>query len=85
MFQMTAYGREANFRAPPKPGSPNAAPEWTAKVRYKSAASGLLGLNDEPDPDEDAPEQEAAAAPAAAKPMGRSLLRGLGALGRAIP
>jgi hypothetical protein len=40
-----AYGPEANFAQPPRPQDPKQAwePLWTAKVRFKSTASTLLG------------------------------------------
>jgi hypothetical protein len=47
MFSFIAYGEEANFAHPPRPRDPNAlwAPFWTAKVRFKSTASLMLGEN----------------------------------------
>jgi hypothetical protein len=40
-----AYGPEANFAQPPRPADPKIAwePLWTAKVRFKSTGSLLLG------------------------------------------
>ncbi len=45
MFSFIAYGEEANFAHPPRPRDPRApwAPFWTAKVRFKSTASIVLG------------------------------------------
>jgi len=45
MISFIAYGDEANFAHPPRPQDPKAAwaPEWAAKVRFKSTASLLLG------------------------------------------
>jgi hypothetical protein len=45
MLQMIAYGDEANFAYPPKPANPKTPwnPEWTAKVRFKSTTSAMLG------------------------------------------
>lgn len=45
MFSFIAYGEEANFAHPPRPRDPRApwAPFWTAKVRFKSTASLMLG------------------------------------------
>lgn len=45
MFNFIAYGEEANFVQPPRPQDPKVAWEqkWTAKVRFKSTASLLLG------------------------------------------
>lgn len=47
MFSFIAYGGEANFAHPPRPRDPDAlwAPFWTAKVRFKSTASLMLGEN----------------------------------------
>lgn len=44
-FNFIAYGPEANFAQPPRPKDPRQAwePMWTAKVRFKSTASTLLG------------------------------------------
>ncbi|MCR5873399.1 hypothetical protein LRS10_03835 [Phenylobacterium sp. J426] len=45
MFQLVAYGGEANFVHPPRPEDPKIAwnQEWAVKVRYRSATGGLLG------------------------------------------
>ena len=47
MLQLAAYGGEANFVHPPRPSNPKVAwnQEWAVKVRYRSATSGLLGMN----------------------------------------
>jgi hypothetical protein len=44
-FNFIAYGPEANFVQPPRPSDPKQPWEqiWTAKVRFKSTASTLLG------------------------------------------
>lgn len=44
-FGFIAYGPEANFAQPPRPGDPKQPwePLWTAKVRFKSTASLVLG------------------------------------------
>jgi len=44
-FNFIAYGPEANFAQPPRPSDPKIAwePLWTAKARFKSTASTLLG------------------------------------------
>jgi hypothetical protein len=41
-----AYGREANFVYPPRPGDPKVAwnQQWQMKVRYRSATGGMLGM-----------------------------------------
>jgi hypothetical protein len=43
-----AYGPESNFVHPPRPGDPKAPwnQEWTAKARFKSTASLVLGQGD---------------------------------------
>lgn len=40
-----AYGPEANFAFPPRPADPRAAwnPQWTARVRYRSTTSWMVG------------------------------------------
>jgi hypothetical protein len=45
MLNFIAYGDEANFAQPPRPQDPKVAwePKWTAKVRFKSTASLLMG------------------------------------------
>ncbi|WP_326524888.1 hypothetical protein [Sphingomonas sp.] len=47
MTTLTAYGPEANFVHPPRPADPKVPwrPEWTAKVRYKSQAMTLAGMD----------------------------------------
>jgi len=47
MFSFIAYGEEANFAYPPRPRDPRTPwePFWTAKVRFKSTASLMLGEN----------------------------------------
>lgn len=46
MLSMIAYGDEANFSDPPKPANPKAPwnLKWTAKVRFKSTTSTILGM-----------------------------------------
>lgn len=45
---MNAFGPEENFAFPPKPTDPKAVwnIEWTAKVRFKSFASFMVGMGD---------------------------------------
>lgn len=47
MAQMIAYGDEANFADPPKPANPKTPwnLKWTVKVRFKSTATVMVGLN----------------------------------------
>jgi hypothetical protein len=78
-----AYGEEANFVQPPRPKDPKVAWEqvWTAKVRFKSTASLLLGEGDSRQdarrtaPDAPAPQSR----PAAPDPVkeGINVLRGI--------
>ncbi len=43
MGNMVAYGPEANFAYPPKPSTGAWRPEWTARVRYRSNTTFLVG------------------------------------------
>jgi hypothetical protein len=45
MFQLVAYGGEANFVYPPRPQDPKVTwnQQWAVKVRYRSATGGILG------------------------------------------
>jgi hypothetical protein len=47
MLQMIAYGPETNLSWPPKPKDPKAAwdPEWNVRVRTKSTAMAMLGMD----------------------------------------
>lgn len=47
MLRMIAYGTELNVAHPPRPADPKIAwePQWTAKVRVKSVASAMLGMD----------------------------------------
>lgn len=45
-FQMTAYGGEVNFAYPDRPPPPKPwHVDWTVKVRYRSATSGIVGMS----------------------------------------
>lgn len=48
MVSLAAYGPEANFVYPPRPADPKVAwnQQWQVKVRYRSATSALLGMED---------------------------------------
>jgi hypothetical protein len=79
MLQMIAYGPETNLAWPPKPKDPKIAwdPEWNVRIRTKSTAMAMLGMNfgaaaqdREEAPQDDQPQE---------KPV-KKLLRGL--LGR---
>ncbi|WP_269714336.1 hypothetical protein [Caulobacter sp. NIBR2454] len=47
MVRVVAYGGEANFSHPPRPTDPKIPwnIEWTTKVRYRSEAAGVLGMD----------------------------------------
>ena len=47
MLTMIAYGPETNIAWPPKPANPKTPwnPEWNVRVRTKSTASALLGMD----------------------------------------
>jgi hypothetical protein len=47
MLRMIAYGSELNVVHPPRPADPKVAwePQWAAKVRVKSVASAMLGMD----------------------------------------
>ena len=46
MLSMYAYGPEADFAYPPRPANPRIAwnPEWTARVRYRSITTKMVGV-----------------------------------------
>ena len=46
MTQLYAYGPERNFAYPPRPANPRLPwkPDWTAKVRYRSNTTVMLGM-----------------------------------------
>lgn len=46
MGSLVAYGPEANFAYPPRPADPKAvwAPEWTARVRFRSMTTWMVGM-----------------------------------------
>ena len=47
MLRMIAYGNELNLAHPPRPSDPKIAwePQWAVKVRVKSVASTMLGMD----------------------------------------
>jgi len=47
MLRMIAYGSELNLAHPPRPTDPKIAwePQWAAKVRVKSVANAMLGMD----------------------------------------
>jgi hypothetical protein len=75
IVRLVAYGSELNLVHPPRPTDPRERwdPDWAVKVRVKSVAQGMLGMQ--------AAETTPAAAPEEKKPPGAlDLLRGV--LGR---
>ncbi|HET7125628.1 MAG TPA: hypothetical protein VFI26_00820 [Lysobacter sp.] len=73
MLTMIAYGPETNIAWPPRPANPKTPwnPEWNVRVRTKSTASALLGMDmgDMPrDGDQQQPKK---------KPSVRGLLKGI--------
>lgn len=64
MLRMIAYGPESNIAWPPKPANPKTPwnPEWNVRVRTKSTATAMLGVDmasmgqrDQPQPQEKKP------------------------------
>ena len=47
MLRMIAYGTELNLAHPPRPTDPKIAwePQWAVKVRVKSVANAMLGMD----------------------------------------
>ena len=47
MLMMTAYGPESWITYPPKPADPKQPwnPEWSVRLRAKSSASAMLGMD----------------------------------------
>ena len=47
MLRMIAYGNELNLAHPPRPADPKIAwePQWAVKVRVKSVANAMLGMD----------------------------------------
>ena len=74
MLRMIAYGKESHIAWPPKPADPKAAwdPEWNVRVRTKSTAMAMLGMDMSAAAQQDGAEE----AEAPARPV-KSLLRGL--------
>jgi hypothetical protein len=83
MLQMIAYGPETNLSWPPKPKDPKIAwdPEWNVRVRTKSTATAMLGMDfgaamQEGGEDGDARREQAPEQPQE-KPTMKKLLKGL--------
>ncbi len=88
-FQLVAYGGESNLSYPPRPPAPqpwNIA--WQVKVRYRSATSGLVGVDMarmmRGDDDDDRSQHPGQQQPPPPKKKG-GFLGGLGGLGNVIP
>lgn len=76
---MIAYGPETNLVWPPRPADPKQpwTPEWNVRVRTKSTASAMLGMDlsgagQDPQSPASDPNQ-----PAEKESTGKKLLRGL--------
>jgi hypothetical protein len=77
MLMMTAYGPESWITYPPKPADPKQPwnPEWSVRLRAKSTATAMLGLDfggmqqmDDGDPQQQQPQK---------KPTMKGLLKGI--------
>jgi hypothetical protein len=73
MLTMIAYGPETNIAWPPRPANPKTPwnPEWNVRVRTKSTASALLGM------DMDGMQQDNGQPQQRKKPGVRGLLKGI--------
>ena len=74
MLTMIAYGPETNLVWPPKPANPKTPwnPEWNVRVRTKSTATALLGMDmGEMQQDDGQPQQQQK------KPSVKGLLKGI--------
>ena len=80
-LNMIAYGPETNITWPPKPADPKAPwdPEWNVRVRTKSTASAMLGIDLSAGMSgmDEAGDGEAQDAPKEEEGKGKKLLRGL--------
>jgi hypothetical protein len=79
LLQLVAYAKDVNVSYPPRPSNPRTPwkPEWTLKVRYRSATGAMLGMSgmgeDGPQGRNGQPQQQQPRRPSAG-----SLLKGLG-------
>jgi hypothetical protein len=93
MLRMIAYGNELNLAHPPRPADPKVPwePQWAVKVRVKSVANAMLGMDmgemQRGSPGRSQPQPQDPASPAAAEqkqeeklPGAVDILRGI--LGR---
>jgi hypothetical protein len=76
MLQMIAYGPETHIVYPPKPADPKAAwnPEWDVRVRNKSTATAMLGMQVDGSEQRADEGQEQQPEPSKAKRLLRGLL-----------
>lgn len=82
MLRAIAYGNELNLVHPPRPSDPKLAwePQWAVKVRVKSEASTLLGIDDagdEPRAATDPRPEPKREGPASVLPKAGEVLRGI--------
>jgi hypothetical protein len=77
---MIAYGPESNLSWPPKPKDPKVAwdPEWNVRVRTKSTAMAMLGMDfGAAMQGRDGEAPEAQEQPQQDKPSAKKVLKGL--------
>lgn len=85
MLQMIAYGPETNLSWPPKPKDPKAEwdPEWNVRVRTKSTAMAMIGMDfgaamqDRDGEGSEGARQEQAQEQPQEKPSAKKLIKGL--------
>jgi hypothetical protein len=84
MLRMIAYGNELNLTEPPRPADPAIAWErvWAVKIRVKSVANAILGLDMSEMPGEQSSQGESAAE---SKPQEKKKKKGLKGLLGGIP
>ena len=75
MLMMTAYGPESWITYPPKPADPKQPwnPEWSVRLRAKSSATAMLGMDFGDMPQEDGEGQQQPQK----KPSVKGLLKGI--------
>lgn len=79
MLSMIAYGPETNLLWPPKPADPKQpwTPEWNVRVRTKSTANAMLGMDlGGMGQDQETPASDPSR-PTEKESTGKKLLRGL--------
>lgn len=79
MLSMTAYGPESWITYPPKPADPKLPwnPEWSVRLRARSSASAILGLDFGGMQQMDGEEGEGQQEPQQKKPGMKGLLKGI--------